>query len=114
VPWLIHAPGARNRAPRPSEVRDGLAALPGFLDLLPELRAAVLLGHVARRARPVLEAARPGLPVWEAPHPSPTICCTDPAIPGRIVDALGAAWGAVWAAAHTERAAAEATALSSS
>ncbi|MBE7217192.1 MAG: uracil-DNA glycosylase [Caulobacteraceae bacterium] len=88
VPWVIHAPGARNRAPRPAEVREGLALLPGLLALLPHLRAAVLLGRVAREAEPVIAANRPGLPVWRASHPSPVICCTDPEHPRGIIKAL--------------------------
>ncbi len=91
VPWVIHATGAANRPPRASEVRDGLAELPGWLERLPNLRAAVLAGHVARRARPVLEAHRPEVAVFDAPHPSPTILCTDPRLPIRLVDALTAA-----------------------
>ncbi|SFP73190.1 uracil-DNA glycosylase [Sphingomonas rubra] len=88
VPWVIHAPGARNRAVRAGEVRDGLAMLPGFLDLLPRLAVAVLSGRVARGAAAVIEAARPGLPVIPVPHPSPTIVCTSPGIGARIAEGL--------------------------
>jgi uracil-DNA glycosylase len=91
VPWVIHEPGARNRAPRAEEVRVGLAALPPLLDLLPRLRVAVLAGRVAGQARGILEAARPGLPVLAMPHPSPTFVCTSPAVPARIAAALAAA-----------------------
>lgn len=91
VPWVIHAPGARNRAPRRSEIVAGQAELPAFLALLPRLMVTVLAGRVAAGARPVIAAARPGLPVIEMPHPSPTIVCTSPAIPGRIRAALAEA-----------------------
>ncbi len=91
VPWVIHAPGTRNRAPRRGEVAAGLADLPGFLALLPRLRVAVLAGRVAAEARPAIAAARPGLPVIAMPHPSPTIVCTSPAIPARIRAALAEA-----------------------
>jgi uracil-DNA glycosylase len=91
VPWVIHAPGARNRAPRAAEVRAGLQALPRLLDLLPHLRVAVLAGRVAGQARGVLAAARPGLRVLAMPHPSPTIVCTSPEVPARIAAALAAA-----------------------
>lgn len=91
VPWVIHAPGARNRAPRRGEVAGGLAELPGFLALLPRLAAVVLAGRVAMEARATVAAIRPGLPVIAMPHPSPTIVCTDPAIPARIRAALGEA-----------------------
>ncbi|MFL1463063.1 uracil-DNA glycosylase [Roseococcus sp. DSY-14] len=91
VPWLIHAPGARNRAPRAAEIRAGLGFLPALLEALPRLRVAVLAGRVAGLAEPVLAAARPGLPVLRMPHPSPTICCTSPAVPARIREALAEA-----------------------
>lgn len=91
VPWVIHAPGARNRAPRAGEIADGLAELPGLLDMLPDLCAVVLAGRVAARAAPVLAHNAPHLPVWTMPHPSPTIVCTSPAISLRIAGALAAA-----------------------
>ena len=91
VPWVIHAPGARNRAPRAAEVRAGLGALPLLLDLLPRLVVAVLAGCVAGQARGVLTEARPGLRVLAMPHPSPTIVCTSPAIPARIAATLAEA-----------------------
>lgn len=91
VPWVIHAPGALNRAPRPAEVREGLAELDAFLALLPRLRAVVLAGRTAASAAPHLARLRPDLPVHACPHPSPTYVCTRPDIPGRIVEALAAA-----------------------
>ncbi|MBB5692318.1 uracil-DNA glycosylase [Muricoccus pecuniae] len=88
VPWIIHAPGARNRAPRMAELRDGLAWVPPLLDLLPRLRVAVLAGRFAGMAEAPIRAARPGLPVLAMPHPSPTYVCTSPAVPARILAAL--------------------------
>lgn len=88
VPQVIHAPHARNRPPRRAEVAAGLAELPRFLDLLPSLAVVVLAGRVAAKARPIIEAARPGLPVLEMPHPSPTIVCTSPSVPARIAEVL--------------------------
>ena len=90
VPWVIHA-GGRNRAPRETEIRAGLALLPGFLALVPNVRVAVLAGRVAGRAAAVLAAARPGLPVLAMPHPSPTYVCTSPDVPRRIRAALARA-----------------------
>lgn len=91
VPWVVHAPGARNRPVRMGEAREGLAMLPSFLDLLRDLRAAVLMGRVARLAAPVIAAARPDLPVIAVPHPSPTIVCTSPSVGARIAEGLAAA-----------------------
>lgn len=86
VPWHIHAPGARNRAPRRGEIADGLALLPGFLAMLPELRAVVLAGRVAGQAAPLLHEHR--LCVLTMPHPSPTFVNTSPEIAPRLVAAL--------------------------
>lgn len=91
VPWVVHAAGARNRAVRVGEVREGLAMLPGFLDLLPRLAVVVLSGRVAAMAAPVVEAVRPGVPVVLVPHPSPTIVCTSPAVGARIAAGLAEA-----------------------
>ncbi len=88
VPFVIHAPGAKNRAPRAPEVRAGLALLPGLLALLPELRACVLAGRAAAAAAPMLRAERPEVALVEMPHPSPTFVCTSPEVPRRIVAAL--------------------------
>ena len=103
VPFVIHAPGAKNRAPRASEVREGLALLPGLLGLLPELRACVLAGRAAAAAAPVLRAERPDLPLLEMPHPSPTFVCTSPDVPRRIVAALRTAAATAAAASCPNR-----------
>jgi uracil-DNA glycosylase len=87
VPWVIHA-GGPNRAPRPAEVREGLAELPGFLALLPNLRAVVLAGRVAGLAAETVTAARPEVALVRMPHPSPTYVCTSPEVPRRIAAAL--------------------------
>ena len=88
VPWLIHAEGARNRAPRRSEIADGLALLPGVLALLPRLRVAVLAGRIAMRAAPILHARRPAVAVLTMPHPSPIYVNTAPHIAPGIVATL--------------------------
>ena len=90
VPWVIHS-GGLNRAPRTGEIRDGLAALPPFLALLPRLRAAVLAGRVAGMAADAIAEARPGVAVLRMPHPSPTYVCTSPDVPRRIAAALAEA-----------------------
>ena len=91
VPWIIHEPGALNRAPRTAELRAGLEWVPPLLETMPRLRVAVLAGRFAAAAEPVLRAARPDLPVLTMPHPSPTYVCTSPAVPARIAETLGAA-----------------------
>lgn len=91
VPWIVHAPGARNRSLRRGEITAGLALLPGLLKLLPRLTVVVLAGRVAAEARPVIAAERPDLPILAMPHPSPTYVCTSPDVPRRIRAALAEA-----------------------
>lgn len=91
VPFFIHAAGAANRPPRAAERAAGLALLPPLLELLPRLAVAVLAGRFAQLAAPVLQAARPRLPVLAMPHPSPVYTCTDPALPRRIIAVLAEA-----------------------
>ena len=102
VPWIIHAEAAANRAPSRAELLRGLATVPALLDCLPDLRAVVLAGRSAGAAEPTVAAARPGLPVFRMPHPSPTIQCTSPDIPRRCAGALAGAAAAL----RSERAAA--------
>ncbi len=91
VPWVIHAPNARNRPPRRAEAMLGLLELPPLLDLLPRLAVVVLAGRVAAEAEPLIAAARPGLPILVMPHPSPTIVCTSPMIARSIAQVLAEA-----------------------
>ncbi len=51
VPWVIHAPDARNRPPRRAEAMLGLLELPPLLDLLPRLAVVVLAGTGRGRSR---------------------------------------------------------------
>jgi len=84
VPWLIHAAGALNRAPRRAEVSAAAPYLAPLLELLPRLAVIVLAGRFAGEAAPTLAALRPELPVVRIPHPSPTYVCTSPEVPARI------------------------------
>ncbi len=91
VPWVIHQPGHRNRAPTKAETAAGLALLPGLLDRLPALRVAVLAGRAASLAQPVVAAHRPGLAILRMAHPSPTYVCTAPTIAAAIQATLAEA-----------------------
>ncbi|GJE37589.1 uracil-DNA glycosylase [Methylobacterium persicinum] len=84
VPWVIHAPGALNRAPRRAEARQAEPYLAPLLDLLADLAVVVLAGRFAGACAPALTALRPGLPLIAIPHPSPTYVCTSPDVPARI------------------------------
>lgn len=84
VPWIVHAPDARNRVLRRGEIAEGLALLPGVLALLPRLSAVVLAGRVAAEARATVAHARPEVAILAMPHPSPTYVCTSPTVAERI------------------------------
>ena len=84
IPWVIHAPGARNRAPRWSEITAAEPYLEPLLACLPRLGVVILAGRVAGLSRPTLARLRPGLPVIGVPHPSPTYVCTAPGVAERI------------------------------
>lgn len=84
VPWVIHAPGALNRAPRRSEAAAAAPFFAPLLALLPRLRVVVPAGRFAQDAAAPLAALRPDLPVVPIPHPSPTYVCTSPSVAQRI------------------------------
>ena len=88
VPGILHAPGARNRAPRAAEVAAGLRELPALLDHLPRLRLVLLAGRVAARAAPLLSSTRPALAMLTMPHPSPVYVNTNPAIAAGMLEVL--------------------------
>ena len=91
VPWIVHAAGASNRAVTRAEREEGVAMLPDLLALLPQLAVVVLAGRHAATAEPVIRAVRPEATLLTMPHPSPVICCTNPAYPARIGVALAEA-----------------------
>lgn len=93
VPWVIHAPGALNRAPRRSEAREAAPYIAPLLALLADLAVVVLAGRFAGSCAPELAALRPSLPLVVIPHPSPTYVCTSPMVPARIRQGLSDAAG---------------------
>lgn len=100
VPWVIHPEGARNRAPRRSEIRAAAPYLAPLLLRLPALRVVVLAGRVAGEFEPVLATLQPGLPVYRVPHPSPTFVCTAPSVRERIAAGLSRASAILATAGH--------------
>lgn len=88
VPWIVHAPGARNRPLRRGEIAGGLRLLPPFLAHLPDLHVVVLAGRVAAEGQAIVQAARADVTMLLMPHPSPTCVCTSPAIRQRIAATL--------------------------
>ena len=88
IPWVIHAPGARNRAPRRAEAAAAAPYFAPLLALLPRLAVVVPAGRSAAQAAAPLAEMRPNLPVIFVPHPSPTYVCTSPTVRERILSGL--------------------------
>lgn len=91
VPWIMHVPGARNRALRKAEIEEGLATLPGLLARLPKLRVCLLAGRVATRAEQLVSAYDTSIQVIPMPHPSPANVCTSPEVGERLQAAFSRA-----------------------
>lgn len=70
VPWYVGS-GAKIRAVTDADIRASSPHLKELLGLLPALRAVVLVGRKAQRARPVFERLGGHCALFECPHPSP-------------------------------------------
>ena len=86
VPWYIGS-GQKIRAATAKDVQMGLPHLKRLLELLPRLQGIVLLGRKAARVKLPL-SERPGIQVWETPHPSPLFVNRRPENLGRMLDVL--------------------------
>lgn len=91
APWIVHAPGACNRALRQPEIAEGLATIPDLLALLPNLRVVLLAGRVAALAAPIVHRDRPAIVTIVMPHPSPTYVNTSVEVASRIRTAIARA-----------------------
>src|SRR2546429_282912 len=80
------APGTRIRAAGKTDTDAGICTLTRVLDLLPKLRAAVLIGRKAERASELLAQLRPAVRVFKSPHPSPLFVNNAPGNRQRILD----------------------------
>jgi hypothetical protein len=87
VPWYIGS-GARIRAATRTDTNAGIHTLTRVLELLPKLRAAVLIGRKAERASKLLAQLRPAVRVFMSPHPSPLFINNAPGNRQRILDVL--------------------------
>jgi uracil-DNA glycosylase len=85
VPWYIGT-GTRIRAAGKTDTDAGIRALTRVLDLLPKLRAAILMGRKAERASELLAQLRPAVRVFKSPHPSPLFVNNAPGNMQRILD----------------------------
>lgn len=70
VPWYIGS-GGRIRPADSSDIATGIESLAELLQLLPKLRAIVLVGGKAKKAEKHVRGVAPHLEVFASPHPSP-------------------------------------------
>ena len=70
VPWYLGS-GSRIRPADSHDIQVGFRFLDSLFDLLPRLRAIVLIGQKAQRAASHIEKARPNVRLFMCPHPSP-------------------------------------------
>ena len=70
VPWYIGS-GSRIRPANAIDIDKGTESLGELLQLLPKLRAIVLVGQKARKAKSHIKKLAPELAILESPHPSP-------------------------------------------
>lgn len=83
VPWYIGT-GTRIRAASQTDIDAGIPSLAWLLDLLPSLRAVVLVGRKAERAASIIARLRPEIRIFRSPHPSPLFVNNAPANRDRI------------------------------
>ena len=77
VPWYIGS-GSRIRPATSADIEMGLLRLKEVLELLPKLRAVVLMGRKAQRASARIATLRPSLRLFMSPHPSPLFVNNSP------------------------------------
>jgi len=70
VPWYIGTE-RKIRVANMKDITEGIPYLVRLIELLPKLRAVVLLGRKAERAESYILSARPNLTIFRSPHPSP-------------------------------------------
>jgi len=70
VPWFICS-GSRIRAANSVDIHDGIRSLKSVLDLLPNLRAIVLVGKKAQYGKFRIEKLCSNIKFFNSPHPSP-------------------------------------------
>jgi len=87
VPWYI-GDGERIRAAKRQDVSSGTASLERLLNLLPSLRAVVLVGKKAQQASSLISRIRPDVRVFYSPHPSPLFINNAPGNRERILAVL--------------------------
>ena len=87
VPWYIGS-SSRIRAANSNDIEIGIRPLNSLLDLLPRLRAIVLIGQKAQRGSIHIAKLRPDVRFFESPHPSPLFVNNSPFNREKILVAL--------------------------
>jgi uracil-DNA glycosylase len=87
VPWYLGS-ALRIRPATSSDIEDGIHWLNPLFELLPSLRAIVLLGKKAQGGAERIARVRPGIPLFKSPHPSPLFVNNSPSNRGKIVVVL--------------------------
>ena len=85
VPWYIGS-GSKIRPATMKDIEEGVEPLGKLLQLLPKLRAIVLVGRKAEKAERHVRRIAPHLNVFISPHPSPLFVNTKPENRGRLLD----------------------------
>jgi uracil-DNA glycosylase len=87
VPWYVGS-GAKVRPVTKGDIREALPYLLELLALLPNLRAAVLVGQKALAGRESVEQWQPKIKVFGSPHPSPMFVNRKPGNRVRLLAGL--------------------------
>lgn len=70
VPWYIGSEG-KIRPANSADIRSGVESLNELLELMPKLRAVVLVGAKAQKAETHIRDCAQDIEVFSSPHPSP-------------------------------------------
>jgi uracil-DNA glycosylase len=87
VPWYVGS-GEKIRAVTDADMNASVPYLKELLGLLPALRAVVLVGRKAQRARPIFERLAPHCALFECSHPSPLSLNGRPARRAELLQCL--------------------------
>jgi len=87
VPWYIGS-GSRIRPANSRDIEVGFRFLDLLFDLLPRLRAIVLVGRKAQRTSIHIQKVRPNIRLFMCPHPSPLFVNHSPLNRERIIVVL--------------------------
>ncbi|MDO6462085.1 uracil-DNA glycosylase [Granulosicoccaceae sp. 1_MG-2023] len=85
VPWYIGS-DSKIRPATAADIARGIESLAELIQLLPKLRAIVLVGQKAAKAEKHVRRVAPHLTVFTSPHPSPMFVNRKPGNRGILLD----------------------------